>query len=176
MFLQILFAGVIQFLSLSQASFQITSPHIVHKLDYNYYLQCRLDIGILVFVSWVNLCSFCSNFKWLVGNHHLNYCIGREIFSPCMVDCSLQFNYCFLISFPYRVQNAEVLCLGMVSVAVFMLVMPLFKVTGGILLQMAPPSIPSSALSKCWRQVILFFSFLFGSLSFCQTNSFLFIS
>lgn len=52
------------------------------------------------------------------------------------------------------VQNAEVLCLGMVSVAVFMLVMPLFKVTGGILLQMAPPSIPSSALSKCWRQIV----------------------
>ncbi|KAH6827542.1 Cation efflux family protein [Perilla frutescens var. hirtella] len=51
------------------------------------------------------------------------------------------------------VANAEVLCLGLVSVAVFMLVMPLFKATGGILLQMAPPSIPSSALSKCWRQV-----------------------
>ncbi|KAJ0027779.1 hypothetical protein Pint_36409 [Pistacia integerrima] len=51
------------------------------------------------------------------------------------------------------VQNAEVLCLGLVSVAVFMLVMPLFKTTGGILLQMAPPSIPASALSKCWRQV-----------------------
>ncbi|XP_044481943.1 metal tolerance protein C2-like isoform X2 [Mangifera indica] len=51
------------------------------------------------------------------------------------------------------VQNAEVLCLGLVSVAVFMLVMPLFKTTGGILLQMAPPSIPASALSKCCRQV-----------------------
>lgn len=51
------------------------------------------------------------------------------------------------------VQNAEVLCLGLVSVAVFMLVMPLFKATGGILLQMAPPSIPTSALSKCWRQI-----------------------
>ncbi|XP_057509694.1 metal tolerance protein C2-like [Actinidia eriantha] len=52
------------------------------------------------------------------------------------------------------VKNAEVLCLGLVSVMVFMLVMPLFKTTGGILLQMAPPSIPSSALSKCWRQVM----------------------
>ncbi|XP_057488956.1 metal tolerance protein C2-like [Actinidia eriantha] len=52
------------------------------------------------------------------------------------------------------VKNAEVLCLGLVSVTVFMLVMPLFKTTGGILLQMAPPSIPSSALSKCWRQVM----------------------
>ncbi|KAM7271502.1 hypothetical protein ACFE04_030716 [Oxalis oulophora] len=51
------------------------------------------------------------------------------------------------------VSNAEVLCLGLVSVAVFMLVMPLFKRTGSILLQMAPPSIPSSALSKCWRQM-----------------------
>ncbi|PON44496.1 Cation efflux protein [Parasponia andersonii] len=51
------------------------------------------------------------------------------------------------------VQNAEVLCLGLVSVAVFMLVMPLFRATGGILLQMAPPSIPPSALSKCWRQI-----------------------
>ncbi|KAF8398519.1 hypothetical protein HHK36_017448 [Tetracentron sinense] len=51
------------------------------------------------------------------------------------------------------VKNAEVLCLGLVSVAVFMLVLPLFRTTGGILLQMAPPSIPSSALSKCCRQV-----------------------
>ncbi|XP_071909177.1 metal tolerance protein C2 isoform X2 [Coffea arabica] len=51
------------------------------------------------------------------------------------------------------VRNAEVLCLGLVSFTVFMLVIPLFKATGGILLQMAPPSMPSSALSKCWRQV-----------------------
>ncbi|XP_058003745.1 metal tolerance protein C2-like [Hevea brasiliensis] len=51
------------------------------------------------------------------------------------------------------VDNAEVLCLGLVSVAGFMLVMPLFKSTASILLQMAPPSIPSSALSKCLRQV-----------------------
>ncbi|KAK6945379.1 Cation efflux protein [Dillenia turbinata] len=52
-----------------------------------------------------------------------------------------------------RVKNAEVLCLGLVSVAVFMLVMPLSRTTGGILLQMTPPSISSSALSKCWRQI-----------------------
>ncbi|OVA13076.1 Cation efflux protein [Macleaya cordata] len=51
------------------------------------------------------------------------------------------------------VKNAEVLCLGLVSVTVFMLVMPLFRTTGGILLQMAPPNIPSSALSKCYRQI-----------------------
>ncbi|KAE8704643.1 Metal tolerance protein C2 [Hibiscus syriacus] len=52
------------------------------------------------------------------------------------------------------VNTAEVLCLGLVSVAVFMLVMPLFKATGGILLQMAPPNISSSALGKCWRQIV----------------------
>lgn len=50
------------------------------------------------------------------------------------------------------VKNAEVLCLGLVSVTVFMLVIPLFRTTGGILLQMAP-SIPSSALNKCLRQI-----------------------
>ncbi|GAB4843776.1 Metal tolerance protein C2 [Ancistrocladus abbreviatus] len=51
------------------------------------------------------------------------------------------------------IQNAEVLCLGLVSVTVFMLVMPLFKTAGGILLQMAPPGIPPSAMSKCSRQI-----------------------
>ncbi|PNY11876.1 metal tolerance protein C2-like [Trifolium pratense] len=51
-----------------------------------------------------------------------------------------------------RVENAEVLCLGLVSVAVFTLVLPLFRATGGILLQMAPPSIPTTAFSKCLRQ------------------------
>lgn len=51
------------------------------------------------------------------------------------------------------IQNAEVLCMGLVSVTVFMLVMPLFKATGGVLLQMAPPGIPSSAMSKCSRQI-----------------------
>jgi len=63
---------------------------------------------------------------------------------------SFVFKFCFT---HYRVENAEVLCLGLVSAAVVMLVLPLFKATGGILLQMAPPSIPSSALSKCLRQV-----------------------
>ncbi|KAF3791238.1 Metal tolerance protein C2 [Nymphaea thermarum] len=52
------------------------------------------------------------------------------------------------------VENAEVLCLGLVSVAVFMLTMPLFKATGAILLQTAPCSIPPSAFSKCWRQIV----------------------
>ncbi|KAG1361101.1 putative Metal tolerance protein C2 [Cocos nucifera] len=52
-----------------------------------------------------------------------------------------------------RVENAEVLCLGLVSVVVFMVVLPLFKATGGILLQMAPANVSPSAFSKCWRQV-----------------------
>ncbi|KAJ4971881.1 hypothetical protein NE237_004980 [Protea cynaroides] len=51
------------------------------------------------------------------------------------------------------VKNAEVLCLGLVSAAVFILVMPLFRITGGVLLQMAPPKIPSSALNKSCRQI-----------------------
>ncbi|KAI3742350.1 hypothetical protein L1987_60030 [Smallanthus sonchifolius] len=51
------------------------------------------------------------------------------------------------------VDNAEVLCLGLVSFTVFMLAMPLFKTSGGILLQEAPPSIHSSVMTKCWRQV-----------------------
>lgn len=51
------------------------------------------------------------------------------------------------------VENAEVLCLGLVSVAVFMVVLPLFKTTGSILLQMSPANVPSSAFSKCWRQI-----------------------
>ncbi|PKA66204.1 Metal tolerance protein C2 [Apostasia shenzhenica] len=51
------------------------------------------------------------------------------------------------------IENAEVLCLGLVSVAVFMVVLPLFQATGGILLQMVPANIHSSAFSKCWRQV-----------------------
>ncbi|ERN17070.1 hypothetical protein AMTR_s00044p00068470 [Amborella trichopoda] len=51
------------------------------------------------------------------------------------------------------VENAEVICLGLVSIAVFIVVMPLFKATGSVLLQTAPSSIPSSALAKCWRQI-----------------------
>nr|CAD1830646.1 unnamed protein product [Ananas comosus var. bracteatus] len=51
------------------------------------------------------------------------------------------------------VENAEVLCLGLVSVTVFMVVLPLFKASGSILLQMAPASVPPSALNKCCRQI-----------------------
>ncbi|KAF7087403.1 hypothetical protein CFC21_090596 [Triticum aestivum] len=51
------------------------------------------------------------------------------------------------------IENAEVLCLGIVSVAVFMLVMPLFKATGNVLLQIAPGNVPPSAFIKCGRQI-----------------------
>ncbi|KAL5669147.1 hypothetical protein ACJX0J_021368, partial [Zea mays] len=51
------------------------------------------------------------------------------------------------------IENAEVLCLGIVSVAVFMLVLPLFKATGNILLQIAPSNVPPSAFTKCSRQI-----------------------
>ncbi|KAE8689979.1 Metal tolerance protein C2 [Hibiscus syriacus] len=51
------------------------------------------------------------------------------------------------------VNNAEALCMGLVSCSVFMLVMPVFKASGGVLLQMAPPNIPSSALTKYWEQI-----------------------
>ncbi|KAJ0963862.1 hypothetical protein J5N97_028984 [Dioscorea zingiberensis] len=51
------------------------------------------------------------------------------------------------------VENAEVLCLGLVSVAVFMVVLPLFRATGSILLQMAPGNVHPSAFSKCLRQI-----------------------
>ncbi|KAL6912378.1 hypothetical protein ACP4OV_001183 [Aristida adscensionis] len=51
------------------------------------------------------------------------------------------------------VENAEVLCLGIVSIAVFMLVLPLFKATGNILLQIAPGNVPPSAFVKCSRQI-----------------------
>ncbi|KAH9737580.1 metal tolerance protein C2 [Citrus sinensis] len=91
-------------------------------------------IGVILSLSFSFSCSFSSFFS---------------DYSP-HIDLKLDYNYYLQC----RVQNAEVLCLGIVSVAVFMLVMPLFKVTGGILLQMAPPSIPSSALSKCWRQIV----------------------
>ncbi|CAN6273824.1 unnamed protein product [Urochloa humidicola] len=51
------------------------------------------------------------------------------------------------------IENAEVLCLGIVSVAVFMLVLPLFKATGNVLLQIAPGNVPPSAFAKCSRQI-----------------------
>lgn len=51
------------------------------------------------------------------------------------------------------VNNAETLCLGLVAVAVFLVVMPLFKATAGVLLQMSPASISASILHKCLRQV-----------------------
>lgn len=99
--------------------------------------QCRLDIGILVIISRVISSSFEVSYIFLI-------ILLPHIFTSIC-----------------RVQNAEVLCFGLVSVAVFVLVMPLFRATGGILLQMAPPSIPPSALNKCWRQVIYLYFNLF---------------
>lgn len=52
-----------------------------------------------------------------------------------------------------RVKNAETLCLGLVAVAVFLVVMPLFKAAAGVLSQMTPASISASVLHKCLRQV-----------------------
>lgn len=51
------------------------------------------------------------------------------------------------------IENAEVLCLGLVSVAVLIVILPQFQATGSLLLQMAPASIPTSALSKGHRQI-----------------------
>lgn len=83
----------------------------------------------------------------------------RQILFCNKVFCVWVILYIFnFLTFLYRVQNAEVLCLGLVSAAVFTLVLPLFRTTGGILLQTAPPSIPTSALSKCLRQVITLIS------------------
>lgn len=51
------------------------------------------------------------------------------------------------------IENAEVLCLGLVSAAVFVVILPLFRATSGVLLQQVPANVPSSAFNKCWRQV-----------------------
>ncbi|KAI5065933.1 hypothetical protein GOP47_0018557 [Adiantum capillus-veneris] len=51
------------------------------------------------------------------------------------------------------VKNAETLCLGLVAIAVFLVVMPLFKATAGVLSQMTPASMSVSILHKCLRQV-----------------------
>lgn len=51
------------------------------------------------------------------------------------------------------IKNAEMLCLGLVSITIFIVVMPLFKAAAGILLQTAPSGISSSAFNKCLRQI-----------------------
>ncbi|KAI0491339.1 hypothetical protein KFK09_025599 [Dendrobium nobile] len=51
------------------------------------------------------------------------------------------------------VENAEVLCLGLVSAAVFVVILPLFRATGGVLLQQVPANVPTSAFNKYLRQV-----------------------
>lgn len=52
------------------------------------------------------------------------------------------------------VKNAETLCLGLVAITVFFVVMPLFKATAGVLLQMSPMGMSASVLHKCLRQVM----------------------
>ncbi|KAG2655237.1 hypothetical protein PVAP13_1NG544301 [Panicum virgatum] len=68
------------------------------------------------------------------------------------------------------IENAEVLCLGIVSVAVFMLVLPLFKATGNILLQIAPGNVPPSAFAKCSRQVDFGSLYLVRLLDLCSSG------
>ena len=52
-----------------------------------------------------------------------------------------------------RVTYAETICLGLVSVAIFMTSMPLFQASGAMLSQMAPSGSSAAALNKCIRQV-----------------------
>jgi len=51
------------------------------------------------------------------------------------------------------VTYAETICLGLVSVAIFMTSMPLFQASGAMLSQMAPSGSSAAALNKCIRQV-----------------------
>ncbi|CAI0402800.1 unnamed protein product [Linum tenue] len=108
--------------------------------------ECRFGTGIMVLVAWV--INFLS-FHLLPSLRVVKFFPPPCFLAPSVVLISNHFS-CYVC---FRVKNAEVLCLGLVSVTVFMLVMPLFKAAGGVLLQMAPPSIPSSALSKCLRQI-----------------------
>lgn len=104
--------------------------------------QCRFDIGILVSVPRVYCFIFHFQLQFCNASGSFSFSLLAALvvlFVNCPLNC--------------RVENAEVLCLGLVSVAVFVLVMPLFKSTAGVLLQMAPPSIHSSALNKCLRQL-----------------------
>lgn len=127
-----------------------TSYMLLHIFSYTSILiwcvlfvsQCRFNPGILALDPWV-IPSYLL-IEDLLLQKHTKALLLLLWFIYLLV---------FVLSC-FRVKNAEVLCLGLVSVTVFMLVMPLFKATGGVLLQMAPPSIPSSALSKCLRQVL----------------------
>lgn len=66
-----------------------------------------------------------------------------------------------------RVKNAETLCLGLVAVAVFLVVMPLFKAAAGVLSQMTPASISASVLHKCLRQV--YYAKVIATILLCQS-------
>uniref|UniRef100_M8D9J0 Metal tolerance protein C2 n=1 Tax=Aegilops tauschii TaxID=37682 RepID=M8D9J0_AEGTA len=92
----------------------------------------RLDTSFLVsFIGVTPLTAFLCSFMMAFG-FWLSTCVCASV---------------------VRIENAEVLCLGIVSVAVFMLVMPLFKATGNVLLQIAPGNVPPSAFIKCGRQI-----------------------
>lgn len=57
-----------------------------------------------------------------------------------------------------RVKYAETLCLGLVSLTVLYMALPLFRASGAILSQMAPSGTTAAALNKCLRQVRNFLS------------------
>lgn len=111
-------------------------PHV----DFDWRLlilsQCRIDTSFLVSFLGVSLPLTVFHFSCA---SHLSWLTRVHPFTFCATTC--------------RIENAEVLCLGIVSVAVFMLVLPLFKATGNILLQIAPSNVPPSAFTKCSRQV-----------------------
>lgn len=93
-----------------------------------------------------------GKYRFILCPYNLERQISLTVPNQISWDLAIWLIFCLVC----RVQNAEVLCLGLVSAAVFMLVLPLFRASGGVLLQMAPPSIPTTALSKCLRQVSSF--------------------
>lgn len=126
--------------------------HICVCAYYNPYFFERVLMWFLFLLSAVQVWFWHRGFfLWgnnLFGSHH---CWFLVIYGYTNLRKKKDKS---IVSIPIsRVENAEVLCLGLVSIAVFMVVMPLFRATGSILLQMAPTSVPSSALNKCWRQV-----------------------
>ncbi|KAK9055444.1 hypothetical protein SSX86_026527 [Deinandra increscens subsp. villosa] len=102
-------------------------------------------IGIWFFRNYARVSFVYRNAEDM--NHH-SVCL--HVVADSIRSAGLILASCLL---SLGVDNAEVLCLGLVSFTVFMLAMPLFKTSGGILLQEAPPSIHSSALTKCRRQM-----------------------
>lgn len=107
------------------------------KASFMLFFQCRFNSGFLAIKPWVRFVNDIQIVLIHIMKGKVSIIISQIVGS-------------------FRVDNAEVLCLGLVSFTVFMLAMPLFKTSGGVLLQEAPPSIHSSALTKCWRQVLLY--------------------